>query len=108
MLDALIEWLQDPAHRDLRRAFNEWLQRVLLPARLPGVELPHLQQLSEVRVMLAERVKEWTAQWRQEGLEQGIEQGIEQGRAEERALLCRLAARRFDAATGECLAPLLA
>jgi len=53
--------------------------------------------------MLAETVREWTEQW----VEQGIEQGIEQGRAEERALLCRLAARKFDAAAGRQLAATL-
>ena len=42
------------------------------------------------------------------GLERGREQGLEQGRAEERALLCRLAARKFDAATGERLSAALA
>ena len=37
-----------------------------------------------------------------------LEQGIEQGRREERALLCRLAARKFDAGAGEGLAAALA
>ena len=62
--------------------------------------------------MLEETVREWTADWvaegREQGLEQGREQGLEQGRAEERALLCRLAARKFDAATGERLSAALA
>ena len=44
----------------------------------------------------------------EQGREQGREQGLEQGRAEERALLCRLAARKFDAATGERLSAVLA
>ena len=69
--------------------------------------------------MLAESVKEWTEQWLREGreqgreqgleqgLEQGREQGIERGRAEERALLCRLAARKFDTETAERLSGLL-
>ena len=62
--------------------------------------------------MLAESVKEWTEQWLREGREQGLEQGLERGReqglerglergrAEERALLCRQAARKFDTETG--------
>ena len=82
--------------------------------------------------MLAERVQEWVEQWlregREQGLEQGREQGIEQGREqgielglergiergiergrdEERALLCRQAARKFGAETGERLSGLLA
>ena len=61
--------------------------------------------------MLAESVKEWTEQWfregREQGLEQGREQGLERGRAEERALLCRQAARKFDAETAARLAGLL-
>ena len=50
--------------------------------------------------MLAETVQEWTAEW----VEQGREQGVQQG---QRALLCRQAARKFDAATGERLAATL-
>ena len=50
--------------------------------------------------MLEETVREWTADW--------VAEGLEQGRTEERALLCRLAARKFDAATGERLSAALA
>ena len=50
--------------------------------------------------MLAETVQEWTAEW----VEQGREQGVQQG---QRVLLCQLAARKFDPATGERLAALL-
>ena len=61
--------------------------------------------------MLAESAKEWTEQWlregREQGLELGLERGIERGRAEERALLCRQAARKFDAETAERLSGLL-
>ena len=54
--------------------------------------------------MLAERVQEWIEQW----LREGREQGLEHGRAEERALLCRLASRKFGVETGERLSGLLA
>jgi hypothetical protein len=50
-------------YASLRRAFAVWLKKVLLPARLPGVELPELADLNEVNTMLAERVMEWTRQW---------------------------------------------
>ncbi len=43
----------------------------------------------------------------EEWVEEGREQGIAQGRAEERALLCRLAERKFDAATARRLAAAL-
>ena len=66
--------------------------------------------------MLADSVRDWTEQWveqgleqgREQGLEQGREQGLEQGRAEERALLCRQAARKFDDAVARRLADALA
>ena len=45
---------------------------------------------------------------RAEGREEGRAEGREEGRAEQRALLRRLAARRFDAGTAERLAELLA
>ena len=54
--------------------------------------------------MLEENVREWT----RELLEQGRAQGIEQGRHEERALLCRQAARKFDAGAAKGLAAALA
>ena len=57
--------------------------------------------------MLAESAKEWTEQWLREGREQGLELGLARGRAEERALLCRQAARKFDAETAERLSGLL-
>ena len=47
--------------------------------------------------MLAETVREWTKDWVAQGREDGREEGIEKGRAEERSLLCRHAARKFDA-----------
>ena len=65
--------------------------------------------------MLEETVQEWVEQNRARGLEQGRAQGLEQGRAqgieqgrhEERALLCRQAARKFDDPTAERLAAAL-
>ena len=54
--------------------------------------------------MLEENVREWTAEW----VAEGREQGREEGREEERTLLCRMAARKFDAATAQRLAAALA
>ena len=81
---ALVDWLQAPEQASLRRAFATWLRRVLLPARLPGMQLEVVRELSEVRDMLAERVLEWTEEWKQQGLQQG-----------EVALLQRLLERKF-------------
>ena len=81
LLDTLIELLRAQDDEELTDAFTTWAEQVLLPRPLRGTASAPLPRLEEVRTMLAETVREWT------------EQGIEQGRAEERALLCRLAAR---------------
>ena len=69
---------------------------------------------------LVERVAEWPKQWLREGREQGVAEGREQGRVQgvaegreqgvdqQRALLCRMAAARFDADAAARLADLLA
>ncbi len=70
---------------------------------MPGVDFDNLNELQEVKSMLAERVIEWTEQWEQrgmqkgfkKGIEQGIDRGIQQGRQEgEASLLLRLMERR--------------
>jgi hypothetical protein len=107
VLAALVALLQDPAHESVRRAFTVWLKRVLLPGRLPTVSIPEVQDLAEMHSMLAERVMEWTQQWKEEGLQQGLQEGLQQGLAAERALLLRLARKRFGEACAQALAPLL-
>ncbi|EXJ14212.1 RpnC/YadD family protein [Imhoffiella purpurea] len=98
MLASLIGWLATPEQDSLRRAFVVWLKRVLLPARVPGAELPNINDLQEMRAMLAERVKTWIEEWKQQGLEQGIKEGIEKGLSQgEIRLLRRQLVRRFGA-----------
>jgi flagellar biosynthesis/type III secretory pathway protein FliH len=95
MVKTLNQWLYAPEQASLRRAFTVWLKKVLLPARLPDVEMPDLSDLNEVNTMLAERVKEWTQQWKAEGMQEGLEKGIEKGREEgrktgEATMLCKM------------------
>lgn len=75
VLDALGTWLRQPEQSELGRSFVDWLRVVLLPRRMPGVDWPQLENLGEVRTLLAERVKEWTRQWREEGLAEGRKEG---------------------------------
>jgi hypothetical protein len=104
-LQALSDLLQAQGDDHLTRAFVAWLHQGLRVAgRLPGGEGDPLTRLQETQTMLEENVREWTREW----LEQGRAQGIEQGRHEERALLCRQAARKFDAVAAEGLAAALA
>jgi len=119
VLAVLLTWLRDPEQESLRRAFAVWLQRVLLPARLPTVSIPEVRDLVEVQSMLAERVVEWTQQWKEEGLkagrqeglqqglQEGLQQGLQQGLAAERDLLVRLTRVRFGEECAQALAPLL-
>ncbi len=72
MVTGLIDWLKLPDQLSLRRAFTVWIRRVLLPVRLPGQELPEVNDLMEVQTMLAERVREWTREWKEEGIQQGM------------------------------------
>ncbi len=53
-----------PRAKTARRAFTVWLKRVLLTGRMPGVDFNKLNELHEVRSMLAERVVEWTEEWK--------------------------------------------
>jgi hypothetical protein len=71
---SLVDWLRAPEQTALRRAFVVWLKRVLLPARVPGADIPHVIELQEMQAMLAERVKTWTEEWKQQGLQQGLQQ----------------------------------
>ncbi|HEV7508780.1 MAG TPA: Rpn family recombination-promoting nuclease/putative transposase [Thermoanaerobaculia bacterium] len=116
VLGALLEWLKEPDQAELKRSFAIWMVRVLLPARLPGVEVPKVMELQEVKSMLEERVKEWTREWERNGFEKGLEKGLSSIRS---VLLRQLEARfgpvpqgvreRLDAiGSAETLAELLA
>jgi hypothetical protein len=71
VVDDLLAWLATPQQRSLRRAFGIWLRRVFLRRRLPGVIIPEIDDLGEVKAMLAERWEQWTREWEQRGLQQG-------------------------------------
>ena len=102
---ALIDLLEDEEDGELTRVFATWITQVVrLPERLPDEALGPLEQLKETYTMLEETVQGWL----ERGRIQGIEQGIEQGRHEERALLCRLAARKFGGDASDRLAAALA
>ena len=102
---ALMEWLPGTgaAQREVLEAFVEWLATTmprLFPDSDAAVVVERLRRDLPGReaemTQLAERVKEWEAEW--------LRQGIERGLAEERELLCRQAARKFDALTARRLA----
>ena len=94
----------------------DWLRQMAERMAPTGAIVPAIRTLEEASMTLVERVAEWPKQWLREGREQGRAQGVaegrEQGRAQgvdqQRALLCRQAAARFDTETAARLADLLA
>ncbi len=84
VVKCLVQWLESPQQASIRRAFTVWINRVLLPVRMPGQEVPQVNDLLEVENILAERVKEWTMEWKEEGLQKGLQKGLQMGRLEGR------------------------
>ena len=91
------KWLAEEGEPGLTMTFDLWLGAM---GRKWGVELPSIREYEEASAVLAEKIDRWGA----EILERGIEQGIEQ----EKALLHRLASRRFGPAAAERLSAALA
>jgi len=107
VISNLIEWLATPEQTRLRRSFTIWIKRVLLPAESLEQPMPHINDLAEIKTMLAQRVSEWTNEWKQQGwiegmekgIKKGMEKGMEKGIESEKMLLVRLMQRRFGQAT---------
>ena len=62
---------------------------------------------ARIRAWRDEVIAQGIEQGQARGLKEGRSRGLEQGRADERALLCRLAARRFGGETAQRLSGLL-
>ena len=107
VVDKLCRLLADEELAEVRRDFATWLKRLIVPARFAEFELTELEQLEEFRVMIEERVKEWTRQWEAEGYQRGIEDGLEKAlRAQMELKFGSLAAtwsRRLESASPEQL-----
>ncbi len=84
IIDSLIEVLDDPELSELRRDMTTFVRRSIQQARIPGEEIPELQDLQEARIMLAERAASWPREWMAEGYQKGREEGREAGREEGR------------------------
>ncbi len=98
VISNLIEWLATPEQNRLRRSFVIWINRVLsLSAESSEQALSNINDLAEIKTMLAQRVSEWTSEWKKQGWIEGMEKGIES----EKMLLVRQIQRRFGHATAE-------
>lgn len=78
ILTDLRTWLR-PEQADLQRAFVTVLEKKILPARMPGTEIPQMSDLEEAQLMLTERTNDWTRDWRRKGFEEGRREGFEKG-----------------------------
>jgi hypothetical protein len=107
VVSALADWLADPQQVELRRSFVIWLHEAFFKTRLPAVQFPELSTLEEIRIMLTDRVLDWTQQWKQEGLQQGRQEGRQEGLHSERRALLRLIHRRFGDSAADRSAPTL-
>ncbi|MES1245057.1 MAG: Rpn family recombination-promoting nuclease/putative transposase [Acidobacteriota bacterium] len=65
-----------PAEDSLRRAFETWLQKVILPRLgLPDEAVAVTPTLEEFETMLAESIDRWNRELREEGLQEGLQKG---------------------------------
>jgi predicted transposase/invertase (TIGR01784 family) len=99
VISNLIDWLRSPEQESIRRSFTVWIKRGLLSTHKSHQSLERINELTEIRVMLAGKMEQWEKEWSQQaimqGLEKGLEQGLEQGLEHEKTLLYRLIERRY-------------
>ncbi|MEM7582057.1 MAG: Rpn family recombination-promoting nuclease/putative transposase [Acidobacteriota bacterium] len=95
-------WLDRPQHRDLRRDIVAWLSKVVFPARLPGVDIPELEDLDEFQTYVEVKMQTWPEQWEAKGRELGLAEGERKGRREgESVVLRRLLHLKFGSLEAE-------
>lgn len=86
LTNLLADWLSD--RPDLRRMFALWIRATLMRKQEYGIVMPQVDDLQEIRVMLADKVEEWAKAYIAEGKQEGLQQG-------EVLALQRLLAKRF-------------
>ena len=79
VLAHLLDWLKSAEQTGLRRAFTVWINRMLLPKKLPDTHITEFNDLHEVQTMLAETVQKWQIEWENNGLLKGLHQGRLEG-----------------------------
>lgn len=91
LIESLAELMRLPEYQGVKRDVAAWLKQV----RLPGFESDlnkhdriqyragkndlNLGQFSEVKNILADRIKQWEVELIEQGIEKGVEKGKEQG-----------------------------
>ena len=97
LAETVTQWRQEALDEGRRQGMSEGRRQGVSEGRRQGVSEGRRQGMSEGR-----------RQGMSEGRRQGMSEGRRQGMSHERELLRRLAVGRFDVATGDALAALLA
>ena len=92
LISLLIDWLAD--RPDLRRMFSLWIRATLMRKPKYGILLPKIDDLQEIKVMLADRLEQWALAYIAEGELKGEIKGEIKG---EMLSLQRLLSKRFGA-----------
>lgn len=79
LLDELAARLSGPRYQRLQRAFTVWLSRVVLQRTGMAAAENDVNDLREVRTMLAERAMQWKDEYIRQGVLMGREEGLEEG-----------------------------
>ena len=93
VIDNLQQWLSSPDMDNTRKSFVIWLKRVLMPTKKENEPIQEINDLMEIKAMLAQTVSKMTAPWIQQGQEIGEKNGERNG---EKKLLFLLIDHRFD------------
>ena len=70
----LAQWLRDPRDDGLKRAFTDWMWRLVGQFEPGDAEWPAVRTLEDANMTLEERLAEWPKQWLQQGREEVVEQ----------------------------------
>ena len=81
-----LDWYQD--RHDLRKMFAHWLRATLMRKPEYGIVMPQVDELQEIRVMLADKLEVWAKAYIAEGKQEGRQEG-------EALALQKLLAKRF-------------
>jgi len=84
----LIDWLAD--RPDLLRMFSLWIRATLMRKQNYGILLPQVDDLQEIKVMLADRLEQWALAYKAKGELKGKQES-------EMLALQRLLSKRFGA-----------
>ena len=76
----------------MKRMFALWIRATLMRKQNYRILLPQIDDLQEIKVMLADRLEEWAHGYIAEGKQEGLQEGKQQG---EMLALQRLLAKRF-------------